>query len=240
MFDNKSILAIIGARRDSKGLPNKNIRPFAGRPMIEWTIQAGIDSSYIDRLIVSTDCQEIATIADAAGAEVPFLRPKELATDNAALEEALIHCINWLKGEQTYDYVMLLQPTSPLRDAKHIDQAIDYYFAQRNSDRDTLISAKAVSKKMGWLMQVNDAGYIDFCLEQQGSYPQRQNNRNYYLPNGAIYLSPAQVLADYFFHSPNTLYFLMEDDVSIDIDSLEEFLLAEKLHKQTLENMRKT
>ena len=181
MFEKKSVIAVVCARAGSKGLPGKNTRLFAGRPLIEWTIKAGLLSHYVDKVIVSTDSQQIADIAKQAGAEVPFLRPTTLAADDTPLSEVLVHCASWLQDSvHAVDYILLLQPTSPLRVAKDIDLAIDYYFDVRKTNEDTLISVKRCSSKMGWLMQANDNGYIEHCFPQNRSTKQRQAFSEYY------------------------------------------------------------
>lgn len=121
MINGKKVLAIIPARGGSKGIPKKNIKPLNGKPLIAWTIEEAKKSVYIDKLIVSTDCEEILEVAKEFGAEVPFKRPAELAQDDTPSVELILHAIDYLSG---YDYITLLQPTSPLRVVKDIDQCI--------------------------------------------------------------------------------------------------------------------
>ncbi len=124
MLNQKAnILAIIPARRDSKGLPKKNILNCAGKPLIAWTIEAALKAKFIDKVLVSTDCKEIASIAEKYGAWVPFIRPEELATDNASTVDVVKHVITWIKNnnQQLYTIIVLLQPTSPLRDAHDME-----------------------------------------------------------------------------------------------------------------------
>ena len=130
MFQSKKILSFIGARGGSKGLKNKNILNLAGKPLIAWTVEASVQSKYIDRTIVSTNSVEIASAAKDAGADVPFMRPDELATDNAPIILAMQHCLDWLEKNEgeCYDYILRLQPTSPLRTVEHVDLAIENYF----------------------------------------------------------------------------------------------------------------
>ena len=123
MINNKSILVVIPARGGSKGLPDKNIMPLAGKPLIEWTIEVARESKYIDRFILSTDSEEIADVARSYQCEVPFMRPQELATDDASGNDVVIHALEYI-GEK-YNLVMVLQPTSPLRKTEDIDQALE-------------------------------------------------------------------------------------------------------------------
>jgi len=231
MHSPKKILALIGARKGSKGLKNKNILEFAGKPLISWTIEASLRSKYIDHTLVSTDGENIARIAKAVGADVPFLRPARLATDKALIGDVLRHALLWLKENQgkTYDYLMLLQPTSPLRTTRHIDEAIAYYFRHRKTPNDTLVSVIKAPAKMAWLMQKDKKGYIDFCFDIKGQKHRRQNAPSYYLPNGLIYLAPTAVIRRGNFYSSNTLPFVMDKKVSIDIDSPEDFKHALKM-----------
>ena len=127
MIDNKRIVAIIPARGGSKGIKRKNIRILNGKPLISYTIEQALKSKYIDRVIVSTEDLEIAEISKSFGAEVPFLRPQELAQDDTPGIEPIIHAVNYLNGEEKYffEYVMCLQCTCPLRKAKDIDNSIE-------------------------------------------------------------------------------------------------------------------
>ncbi len=230
MYRKNKILAFIGARQGSKGLKNKNILQFGGKPLICWTIEASLNSKYIDNTLVSTDGEKIAQISKAAGANVPFLRPANLATDKALIQEALRHAIKWLKEKngQTYDYIILLQPTSPLRTTQHIDGAIAYYFRHCRSSNDTLVSVTKAPVKTGWLLEKNSKGYIDFCFDIKGQKIRRQNIPRYYLPNGLIYMAPIKRIYKGSFYSSCTLPFVMDEEVSIDIDSMEDFEVALK------------
>jgi len=122
MYKGKKILALIPARGGSKGLPGKNIKPLLGKPLIAWTIEQAKASKYVDRVVVSTDDDEIAEVAIRYGAEVPFLRPKELARDDSPTIDAILHALDFFsdKGER-FDLLALLEPTSPLRDSEDID-----------------------------------------------------------------------------------------------------------------------
>lgn len=228
MHGRDSLLALIPARGGSKGLPNKNILQCAGKPLIEWTIAAARAVPEIDEVLVSTDSEEIAAVARRAGAAVPFLRPSELATDGASLLDAVLHA--WrrhLRNESPYAYVIVLQPTSPLRTASHIRAALDHYFRDRRSEHDTLASVYEVDRKFGWLMQVDDAsGYLRFSLDVRTGNPQRQGLGRLYLPNGAIFVVCGQAL-EHGFYGRNTLPFVMSATDSIDIDSLDDMKRAE-------------
>ena len=228
MFKSKRILAFIPARAGSKGIKNKNIVDFAGKPLIHWTIQSSRDSKYIDRTVVSTDGVEIANIAKQSGADVPFLRPAELATDQSSMGEPLKHCVEWLgKNEKDfYDYLMVLQPTSPLRTTQHINQAIEFYFENRKTENDTLISVTLAPRKAAYIMEKAKKGYINFCFDITIDKRRRQNLPQYYWPNGMFFLAPIAIAKKDGFYSKHTLPFVMEDDVSVDIDSMEDLQKA--------------
>lgn len=226
MRDRYSLLAFIPARSGSKGLPNKNILDCAGKPLIAWTIEAARAVTTIDEVFVSTDTEQIAEVARVFGASVPFLRPPELATDSASLMDALKHAWSELRDEsdKRYDYLVVLQPTSPLRTRAHIELALTHYFASRGSENDTLASVYPVSPKFGWLMQtsIEPPGYIDFCFDILSSNAQRQSLKRYYMPNGAIFVVRGAALS-YGFYTERTIPFVMSPGDSVDIDTRAEF-----------------
>ena len=230
MYQGSSLLAFVPARGGSKGLPNKNILECAGKPLIEWTISAARAVGFIDDVLVSTDSTEIAEVSMRAGASVPFLRPPELATDAASLGDAISHAweSHTAASGKRFDYIIVLQPTSPLRTAAHIDAAIEFYFRNRRSAGDTLASVYQVGQKFGWLMQTeHESPYIRFCMDVSLQNPQRQALKPYYLPNGAIFMVRGDALAGGLYTS-QTLPFVMDAKESIDIDTREDFLEAEK------------
>ena len=228
MFDCHSILAVIPARAGSKGLPNKNALKCAGVPLIEWTLRAALESKYVDRVVISTDSREIASIASSFEDTIPLIRPYELATDNASVVDVLEHAWNSTLNVdgKSYDYVVLLQPTSPLRNSSHLNDAIEHYFDSRLSDRDTLASVYKVDNKNGWLMQMNNDKYIKFCFDKRLKNYQRQDLNNFYLPNGAVFILKGVGIKDGLYRE-NTIPYKMSASDSIDIDSLEDLILAE-------------
>jgi len=123
MINNKTILTIIPARGGSKGVKRKNVRNLAGKPLIAWTIEAAKNSKYLDRVVLSSEDKEIIKIAKEYGCEVPFVRSKELAKDDTPGIDVVLHALNMIR--ERYNYVVLLQPTSPLRTECHIDECIE-------------------------------------------------------------------------------------------------------------------
>lgn len=231
MHANSSLLAVIPARGGSKGLPGKNVLSCAGKPLIEWTIDAAKNATSIDDVLVSTDSPEIADVARKAGAAVPFLRPSELSTDQASLLQVLQHAWEQRRSKSGahYDYIVLLQPTSPLRTADHIESAIQRYFTERKSKTDTLASVYEVSTKFGWLMQDDErSNYVRFCLNVATQNPQRQRLKNYYLPNGAIFIACGKNIMEGLYRD-NTIPFVMQSNESVDIDTADDLYAAEQL-----------
>jgi CMP-N,N'-diacetyllegionaminic acid synthase len=236
MYKNRKILGVIGARGGSKGLPGKNIKICAGKPLIQWTIEAGQECSYIDEVAVSTDDIEISEIASRLGATVPYIRPAHLATDTATIDAVILDLVRELKlSDKTFDYIVLLQPTSPLRTSKHIDAAIESYFERATSIEETLVSVAKAPQKSMWLMEKQNNDYIHFCFEQGKKKRQRQAGPVYYLPNGAIYLMPIQQIENGFY-GEQTLAFIMDEFVSIDVDDVNDFELAQQRLNATMKN----
>ncbi len=225
MFYNNTILAIVGGRKNSKGLPNKNILDFHGKPMVTWSIESAKNSLSVDRTIVSTDSEEIINIAKNLGADTPFIRPEEYARDDSQVYGAIRHCIHWLEENEnkTYDFVLWLQPTSPLRTSQHIDKAFEYYFKNRKTKNDALVSVVKAPLESGLLMCVKQNKYIEFCFDSKKRNAQRQNIPTYYLPNGALYIAPTHVIKKYTFYTKRTLFFEMNYDVSCDINTMEDY-----------------
>ena len=160
MIYNKKILAVIPARGGSKGLPDKNILPLFEKPLISWTIEAALKSKYIDRCIVSTDSDAIAVIANRFGAEVPYLRRKNLAEDESSTDDVLIHVIKSLKEE--FDILILLQPTSPLRTERDIDGALNNFL---DKEAEALVSVVKKSHPLEWSFRLNNLKLTSFFNE---------------------------------------------------------------------------
>jgi len=225
MINGKSALAIIPARGGSKGLPRKNILPLGGKPMIAWTIEAAKKSKYIDRVIVSTDDKEIADISNANGAEVPFFRPPELATDEANSNEVILHAIQSI--EEKYDFILLLQPTSPLRTHIEIDSAFDFL---ENHKAKTLVSVSASNHPPEWSIRLkNDLTFPDeFIVLSKNK--RRQEYETSYEINGLIYISQVNQYLKYeSFFTKDTIAFKIPKLRSIDIDTEIDLTYAEFL-----------
>ncbi|CAH2211896.1 acylneuraminate cytidylyltransferase family protein [Tepidibacter aestuarii] len=225
----KKILAIIPARGGSKGVPRKNIKHLYGKHLIGWTIEAAKKSKYIDRLIVSTEDKEIAEVSKKYGCEIPFLRPKELAKDDTSGIDPVIHAVNCMKNDYGYnpDYVMLLQCTSPLRNEKQIDESIELILENENSE--SLISITEVEHNPYWNKKIDKNGFLkDFIEYDKSKFVRRQDFKKIYRLNGAIYIAKTDLLIrQKSFDTKFTIPYIMDKKSSIDIDTIEDFELAE-------------
>ena len=188
MINDKKVLAIIPARGGSKGLPGKNIKELCGKPLIAWSIEQALKSKYIDNVVVSTDTEEIAKIAKECGADVPFLRPAELAADDSPTSDAILHVLEQLnmKGE-SYDYVALLEPTSLLRKSNDIDDAISMIV--KNTDANCLVSVGEVHMEHPMIVKkIDKKGFIAPYILNIAKIHQRQQAGKAYFPYGVNYI----------------------------------------------------
>jgi len=222
-------VAIIPARGGSKRLPQKNILPLNGKPLIAWTIEAAITSQIFDHVFVSTDCPQIRDIAKRYGAEIPFLRPKELASDEATTEAVVQNMLQFLKTNgKNVDMVAILQPTSPLRDANHIKNAVQLYIQKQ---------AKAVVSvcQLEHPYQYCNTLTADLSLEnfiKPDNLKRTQDLPIYYRLNGAIYLLNSDIFDDFKgLYRQGAFAYVMPKNVSIDIDDQFDFELAGILQK---------
>ena len=214
MINNKKVLAIIPARGGSKSIPGKNIKIVNGKPLLVWTIEHAKASKYIDRVILSSDDEEIINVAIKYECEVPFKRPKELATDSADSIPVLIHAMEAL--DEFYDYVVLLQVTSPLRVAKDIDACIE-----RCEEKKAPACVSFVqSDKSPYLMfTIDDSDIIKPIIGNNILPKRRQDATPVYSLNGAVYVAKSKWIKkqDHFLTS-ETLGYVMPRERSIDID----------------------
>ena len=207
MYKEHRVLAVISARGGSKGVPRKNVRLLAGKPLITWTIEQAAQSRYIDRVIVSSEDEEICQVAKESGAEVPFVRPAELASDTASGVDVLCHAVE--NAGADYDYVVLLQPTSPLRESTDIDAAIECCVSRAAK---SVVSVAEATKSPYWMYQMKEGGPQSYAL------------------NGALYvLEVPTLLANRKILDGQTLGYVMPAERSYDIDSETDFLICEFL-----------
>lgn len=221
------IVGIIPARSGSKGIPNKNIKSLAGRPLIYYSIQAGLESRLLNRLLVSTDSPEIADIAKGYGAEVPFIRPAELAQDDTPQLPVLQHAVVYLEETEHYkpDIIVALQPTSPLRRGEHIDAAIDMLIKTR---ADRVVSVCEAEHSPYWMRRVGADGRLIPILADSDTYTRRQDLPLVYRFNGAVYVETYLSVVTRTTQTNEIIRaFVMDRLGSIDIDTELDFKVAE-------------
>lgn len=220
MYKNKSILAIIPARGGSKGIARKNIINVSGKPLIQYTIDSAKKSKYIDRLVVSTEDAEIASIAVRCGTEVPFLRPIELAEDETKTVDVLIDVIKKLEELGCkYDYMVLLQPTQPLRQTFHIDEAIEMII---DKDEDSLVSVSEVREHPILMRTVDEKNEARSLLGQRSDI-RRQDFSKVYKVNGAVYINRLNNKFNINTSlNDNKLAYIMDKKYDLDIDEPED------------------
>ncbi len=219
-----SLLAIISARGGSKGIPRKNTKLLAGKPLISWSIDAAKQASCINRIIVSTEDDEIASVARESGADVPFSRPIELATDDAPGIAPVLHAISQLPD---YDWVLLLQPTSPLRSAEDIDGI--WQFCQEQGGL-SAVSVCEVAKHPYWIFQRNSSRRLEPFFEKRADITRRQDLPPAYALNGALYLARTDWLLERRdFIGPETLGYVMPPERSVDLDAPQDWRWVEFL-----------
>lgn len=220
------MIAIIPARGGSKGLPGKNVRPLNGKPLIAYAIEEALKAKHIDRVIISTDDEEIARVAIEYGAELPFMRPAELASDTAMAIDNYIYTVSRLEKEagKPIDAFVVLQPTSPLRVAEDIDGAIEL-FEQKGAD--SVISYCQEAHPVTWHKYLDEEGrFVDIF---DANINNRQENRVSYYPNGAVYVFRTAMIRDRKYYTDKSYAYVMPRMRSVDIDFIEDFEYAEYL-----------
>jgi CMP-N,N'-diacetyllegionaminic acid synthase len=233
------ILGVIPARGGSKAIPRKNLAVLANRPLIAWTVEVAIASDSLDRLVISTDDPEIAKIGKKFGAEVPFLRPAELATDTSTSMDVVLHTIHWFDENENYqpDYVLLLQPTSPLRTVTDIRKSIELLLAKRG---DSVVSVCETHQHPFWMKGVDEKGRLVDLSPQSSAPTRRQDLPSVFALNGAIYLAlRGFLLSQRTFISDRTYAYVMPENRSLDVDSpwdlyLADLILRDREHRETV------
>jgi len=232
----QEVLAIIPARGGSKGVPRKNIRPLAGKPLIAHTINAALQSRNIHRVIVSTDDQEIADVAKSFGAEVPFLRPAEFATDTATSLSVIQHAITWLQQKEDYrpQAVAILAPTSPLRTVAQIEATVDLLWT---TERDSALTICSVQDHPYFIYQQCEDGRLAELISLESKPLRRQDLPTYYTHSQAVVVSTSEYLRNCsanqaIFNFQSMAGYRIDRDSALDIDTPDDFLSAETLLKQ--------
>jgi CMP-N-acetylneuraminic acid synthetase len=236
------ILAIIPARGGSKGIPKKNITPLQGKPLIQYTIEAAQNSSHIDKVFLSSDNDEIISTAKELGLESDYIRPHHLADDHAGTVDVVLDALRWLKETQAYtpDILLLLQPTSPLRTSKDIDDAIDQF---KQDNKNSLVSVHEMIEHPYECVQDIETDRWSYLSQQPANATRRQDyKKGFYYINGAIYLVNVDFLTKEkkFIKENGTSFYIMPSERGIDIDEpvdlcKAEVLLATLRNKQLVE-----
>lgn len=229
MQQKPKVLAVIPARGGSKGVPHKNIRQVGGKPLIAWTIECALAARHLfHRVVVSTDDPETADIARSFGAEVPFMRPDELAADKSPTLPVLQHAVRFVEEQDgiTLDWVMLLQPTAPLRNVADLEASLELALA---GGSDSVISVVRVFDVHPILMKrIEDGMLLPFCMEEKEGTRRQDYDPPAYMRNGAIYLSRRQSIME-----QNSIWgrvikpYVMPEERSLSIDTEEHMKLAD-------------
>lgn len=217
-FKSESVLALITARGGSKGLPRKNVLMAGGRPLIAWTIVAALESAVVSRVVLSSDDEEIMETAKAWGCTAPFRRPASLASDTASSIDVVLHAMERLPG---FEYVVLLQPTSPLRTAADIDAAFELL---RTSGASSCVSVCEVDQSPYWMFRLKEGSKMERLFPENAGAARRQDLPPVYVLNGAIYIAKVDLLRQTKnFVSEDCVAYVMPRERSLDIDSAEDF-----------------
>ena len=217
MINNLKVLALIPARGGSKGIKDKNIVDVCGKPLIAYSINAAQKSKYVDDVVITTDSERIKEVAEKYGADVPFLRPAELATDNAKTIDAVVHAVYTLKDMgRNYDVLLLLQPTCPLRTTNDIDSSLELFVSKNYT---ALVSVNRVSEHPILMRKINEDGIMENLLNLPSTV-RRQDMPPIYKVNGSIYINLINELNNETSFNDNPLAYITEEEHSIDIDNI--------------------
>ncbi len=231
MVSGYSVLGVVTARGGSKGLPGKNIRPFCGKPLIAWSIDTAFGTNLLDAVVVSTDDPQIASVAKQYGAEVPFLRPPELAGDTASSIDVVLHAIDTLKvSGREFDIVVLLEPTSPLRESDDIRAALEKMLV---AGAGAVVSVcRAESTHPAFMFRQEENSRLSPFMERSPTGLRRQEIEPLYFLDGTIYASRIDVLrAKRSFYHNGTVAYEVPKWKSLEIDDIDDFQMIEALAK---------
>jgi len=212
------ILPLITARGGSKGIPRKNLTPLAGKPLLAWTIEAALHSRLFDQVYVSTDDEEIARVARAWNASVPFLRPAALAQDDSSHISVVCHALEWFASQRDWkpSYLLLLQPTSPFRTAQDIRAAVGLL---ETTNAESIVSVCPVNQHPYLTVQIESDGTLKHVFPSDLAYKRRQALPAIYTFNGAIYITRREILLEQrTFFPARTVPYVMPPERSLEID----------------------
>jgi len=232
MIDGKKVIAIIPARGGSKGLSRKNIKELCGKPLIAWSIESGLTSKYIDEVMITTDSEEIALIARNFGASVPFIRPAILANDSATSFSVIKHTIDFYENKlnKRFDYIVLLEPTSPLREENDIDNMIEKIISMEEQF-DAIVSLGEVHEHPSIMKKSVGDNMVPYCKELIMA-SRRQENDSAYFPYGVAYIIKTKtLLEEKSFYPRKTTYHMIKRYQCYEIDDIYDFLSIENIMK---------
>jgi CMP-N,N'-diacetyllegionaminic acid synthase len=226
------ILAVIPARGGSKGVPGKNKKLLLGKPLIQYSIDAALQSKHITEVVVTTDDEEIIAIAKSLGANVPFVRPKHLAEDTTPTLPVIQHAISYFEAEgKQFDAICLLQPTSPFRPKGFLDKALETFIEKQT---DALISVLEVPHQYNphWTFEPNKNGILQIATGEKNIIPRRQELPKAYHRDGSIYITKTNIIQNENSLYGNSLSYIVSDDkYYVNIDTQEDWQKAEELAK---------
>ena len=232
MINNERVLVIIPARGGSKGLPKKNIKNLAGRPMVAWPISAALGCREVDKVVVSTDCEEIAKIANTWGAEVPFLRPDKLSGDNSSSMDVVMHVIEKVEEQRDYfDYIIMLEPTSPLTETEDLSKALKLLIESKvNADAIVGISCIEATHPEFSVKRDTDGLIKPAFMKNFSSLKRRQDVDELYFLEGSLYISSVKAFKlQKTFYGDRTLGYLVPRWKSFEVDELVDFFCIEAI-----------
>jgi len=232
MINGKTVIAIIPARSGSKGLPGKNIKLLCGKPLIAWSIDAALSSQYIDEVMVSADSEEIANVAREFGASAPYLRPVELASDTATTFDAVKHVIEYYENEcnRYFDYIVLLEPTSPLREKNDLDAMLEK-ISLIESDFDAIVSLGEVHEHPS-IMKKTSSNRLEPYGKELTMASRRQDHDVVYFPYGVAYIvKTGTLLEEKSFYPNRTTHYIIKRYQCYEIDDIYDFLAIENIMK---------
>jgi CMP-N-acetylneuraminic acid synthetase len=230
MNDGKKAIGIIPARSGSKGLPGKNIKELCGKPLIAWTIESALNSDKLDEVVVSTDSREIADISKQFGASVPFLRPAELASDTATSIDVVKHVLDFYRNtnETEFDYMALLEPTSPLREQDDIDNMLEI-LSEKSDLFDAIISIGEIGEHPSIVKKLVGDRLVPFCDELELT-SRRQDNDPAYFPYGVAYIAKTKELVEQgTFYLERATGYKIKRYQNFEIDDIYDFLCVENI-----------
>lgn len=226
------ILAIIPARSGSVGVPNKNIKMLGGKPLIQYTSDIALKSKLFTKVIVSTDCEKIASISSSIGLDVPFIRPLNLSTNKTPSIDVVKHAIEFFqKKEIFFDAVCLLQVTTPIRDLQFLNKCITKF---KNINCDSLLSVREVPHQFNphWCFKLDDEGYLKIATGDKKIIPRRQELPKSFYRDGSIYLTRTKIILERnSFFGDKLIYEINNQEISLNIDTPEDWKKAEDIFK---------